>query len=201
MREPHEVLHMTDRVRPILTSLRRNLARFFCLDDHMGQWSGPAARASEPTDTKHTRAPDDTDNPGESAAMEPDWKWRRHPVLLAHQEEMPEDTTRDARYEAVRGLMAARQGATDVAIRHFAVAARQADLDLTRIPGFWTLDRSGIRAAIDAYEKAGRIRDAAALSARLRTRFRPRAIAPIPTNVTHLPITRRVAHSRVDHIQ
>ena len=41
--------------------------------------------------------------------------------------------------------------------------------------------------AVAAYEDAGRVREASALSARIRTMFRPRALTPVPGNVTELP--------------
>lgn len=99
-------------------------------------------------------------------------KWRRHPRLRDYQAPLPEHV-RVARHEAVRGLCAARAGATDLAIHHFALAARSDEVDLTAVPGFWDLTRGQMTMAVEAYEQAGRYRDAAALDAHIATIFRP----------------------------
>lgn len=114
-------------------------------------------------------------------------RWRRHPQLLKQSLSDLSLNQREARHEAVRGLYAARAGALDVAVTHFTRAARCPDLDLSEIPGFWQLTRSAMNTAVEAYEAVDRIRDASALHARIRTMYRPRAISPVPANVTHLP--------------
>ena len=87
----------------------------------------------------------------------------------------------------MRGLYAARAGAMDVAEEHFSRAALCPEIDLSAIPGFWQLGRSAMMTAVEAYERTGRIRDASALNARIRTMYRPRALSSVPANVTHLP--------------
>ncbi len=99
-------------------------------------------------------------------------KWRRHPQLRGYEAPITSDV-RTARHEAVRGLCAARAGANDVAVSHFAIAARCDEVDITAVPGFWTLTRGQMQMAVDAYEQVGRVRDAAALDAQIATIFRP----------------------------
>lgn len=90
-----------------------------------------------------------------------------------------------ARVAAVRGLVRARAEYFDSARDLFAEAATlDPDLDLTTIPHFWSLPRRGQQAAIEAYELAGRERDAARLIARVRRAFRPRLVAPLPGDQT-----------------
>jgi len=60
----------------------------------------------------------------------------------------------------------------------FAQAAVDPSIDLTDLAGFWQLSRSAMLIAAVAYEDVERFRDAAALSARVRTRYRPRALTP-----------------------
>lgn len=103
---------------------------------------------------------------------QPSLKWRRHAQLRAYEPALPEDV-RQGRHAAVRGLFAAREGALDVATRHFALAAQCDEVDLTAIPGFWNLTRGQMQTAVDAYESVGRHRDAAALDAHIETIFRP----------------------------
>jgi hypothetical protein len=84
---------------------------------------------------------------------------------------------RRARVAAVRGLMRARDERFDAARGCFAEAARlDPRLDLASIPNFWSLPSGAHQAAIDAYELAGRERDAAVLIARVRKTFRPRLV-------------------------
>lgn len=123
-------------------------------------------------------AADETDGPV--------FRWRKHPVLL-NREPLIRNEERDARHEAVRGLFAAQAGAHSCAEEHFTRAARVYAIDLTDIPGFWALSRTAMLTAVTAYENAGRLRDAAALSARIRTLYRPRALNEVPSNVTALP--------------
>ncbi|MGI8484111.1 MAG: hypothetical protein ACR2OU_07600 [Thermomicrobiales bacterium] len=105
------------------------------------------------------------------------FRWRRHPQLRIDRslDAMPE-CERSARLAAVRGVFAARDGHFDTAAEFFLVAAREPAIDLGDVPGFWRLSRAGMQAAIDAYEDADRVRDASALTARIRTVFRPRPL-------------------------
>lgn len=115
-------------------------------------------------------------------------KWRRHPQLREYHAPMPEDI-RVARHEAVRGLCAARAGATEVAIQHFALAAQCDEVELTAVPGFWELSRGQMQTAVYAYEQVGRYRDAAALDAHIATIFRPSLVGarlqPIQPRESH----------------
>lgn len=114
-------------------------------------------------------------------------KWRRHPQLRAYESPLSGDT-RDGRHQAVRGLFAAREGALDVALAHFTSAARCEEVDLTAVPGFWNLTRGQMQTAVDAYEAAGRYRDAAALDANIATIFRPSLVgAPLQPIVPRKP--------------
>jgi hypothetical protein len=104
------------------------------------------------------------------------FRWRRHPQLrLAPAMPVQE---RDARHAAVRGILAARDGDFDRAAELLRDAAAVPSIHFTEVPGFWSLSRRGMQAAIDAYEASGRLRDAAALSAQIRLRYRPRAVRP-----------------------
>lgn len=100
------------------------------------------------------------------------YKWRRHPQLREYEAPISA-TVRIARHEAVRGLCAARAGASDVAATHFTMAANCEDMDITAVPGFWSLTRGQMEIAVEAYERVGRIRDAASLDAQIATIFRP----------------------------
>jgi hypothetical protein len=51
-------------------------------------------------------------------------------------------------------------------------------LDLTRIPGFWKLERAAHEAVIEAYQETGRERDEAVLRARVRSTYRPKPLRP-----------------------
>jgi hypothetical protein len=84
---------------------------------------------------------------------------------------------RRARAAALRALALSRGRRFASAQSAFAEAARlDPTLDLTRIPGFWRLERAAHEAAIDAYDEAGRVRDAAVLRARIRSTFRPKPV-------------------------
>ncbi len=111
------------------------------------------------------------------------FRWRRHPQLLGQSTAARpvdvEDHERSARSAAVRGLFLARSGRFDDARSAFAVAA-ESSIDLTAIPGFWDLSRSGMLAAAAAYEDVERFREASALSARIRLRYRPRSMSTVP---------------------
>lgn len=82
-----------------------------------------------------------------------------------------------ARVLALRGLSQARDGEYERAQTSFASAARMdPGLDLAMLPTFWNLPRRAHDVAIAALHDANRGRDAAALTATVRTRFRPRAL-------------------------
>ena len=85
-----------------------------------------------------------------------------------------------ARVLALRGLSQARDGEYERAQTTFASAARlDPRLDLALLPSFWDLPRRAHEAAIGALHDADRRRDAAALTAAVKTRFRPRALRAI----------------------
>jgi hypothetical protein len=93
-----------------------------------------------------------------------------------------------ARVAAVRGLVRAREHHFDAARGFFTEAATlDPRLDLATIPHFWNLPRGGQQAAIDAYELAGRERDAAMLIARVRKAFRPKLVHSTPGDSTPVP--------------
>lgn len=104
--------------------------------------------------------------------QQPSHKWQRHPQLRAYEAPIP-SAVRDGRHDAVRGLFAAREGALDVAMHHFTLAAQCEDVDITAVPGFWNLTRGQMQTAVNAYEAVGRYRDSAALDAHIATIFRP----------------------------
>jgi hypothetical protein len=84
---------------------------------------------------------------------------------------------RRARAAALRALALSRGRRFDAARAAFTDAARlDPELDLTRTPTFWKLERAAHEAAIDAYTAAGRDRDAAVLRARVRSTFRPKPL-------------------------
>lgn len=113
-------------------------------------------------------------------AVEDAQRWRRHPQLRGRDDTLP-CSERYARHAAVRGLFNARSGDYEGARLAFAEAAREGSLDLTALPGFWSLPRAGLTAAVLAYEDTGRLRDAYALAAHLRTHLRPCPLARLPT--------------------
>ncbi len=121
------------------------------------------------------------------------FRWRRHPQLLNRAEPLTppdaDDLERRARSAAVRGLFLARSGRYDGARSAFAAAASERSVDLTAIPGFWDLPRSGMLAAVGAYDDVRRFRDASALGARIRLAYRPRSISAVPDS----PETQRSA--------
>lgn len=85
---------------------------------------------------------------------------------------------RRARAIALRGLSQSRAHKFDAAHASF-VQATQMDpaLDLAKLPDFWRLPSGAHQAAIAAYEFVGRRRDAAALTAAVRSTFRPRLLS------------------------
>jgi len=112
-----------------------------------------------------------------------DFRWRRHPQLLTRpklSDQDPHDIERGARSAAVRGLFLARSGRFGEARSAFAMAASEPTINLTAIPGFWDLPRGGMLAAVRAYEDVKRFREASALGAQIRLKYRPRSISTIP---------------------
>jgi hypothetical protein len=186
------ILDQGERKPGLLQRIWQHLASFLCLGEEPEPVRHePIARPS----TRRIEAPL-TEPILRVVAVEPDiisqpdgFRWRRHPQLLGQPGPDLLPSEREARHEAVRGLFAARAGALECAATHFAEAARCEQIDLSAIPGFWQLDRTAMMTAVDAYERAGRIREASALNARIRTMYRPRALTSIPTNVTHMPQT------------
>ena len=84
-----------------------------------------------------------------------------------------------ARAAALRALALSRGRRFDAAGAAFTEAARlDPALDLTRTPAFWKLERAAHEAAIDAYQRSGRERDAAVLRARVQSTFRPKPLRP-----------------------
>ncbi len=85
-----------------------------------------------------------------------------------------------ARVLALRGLSQARDGEYERAQTTFASAARlDPTLDLALLPSFWALPRRAHDVAVAALHDANRSRDAAALTATIRSRFRPKALRAI----------------------
>lgn len=84
---------------------------------------------------------------------------------------------RRARAAALRALAFSRARCFDAAQAAFQDAATlDPDLDLTRVPSFWSLERSAHEAAIAAYVAAGRSGDAAVLRAKVQSVYRPKAL-------------------------
>lgn len=118
------------------------------------------------------------------------FKWRRHPQLRARSDNSrsPDarselEIRREAKAAAVRGLFLARSERLEEARSAFVEAAADPSTDLADLPGFWQLSRRAMLTAALAYEDVGRYRDASALSARVRTKYRPRAVAPLTSPV------------------
>jgi hypothetical protein len=125
--------------------------------------------------------------------QESSFRWRRHPQLRGDRATASlSDSERAARLAAVRGVFAARDGELELAADYFCEAVREPAIDLAEVPGFWRLSRAGMTAAIDAYEAAGRHRDAAAMSARIRTVFRPRLVRE-PRRIAARAASRKVS--------
>lgn len=82
-----------------------------------------------------------------------------------------------ARVVALRGLSEARAGQLTAAEATFAQAIElDPDIDLRRLPSFWTFSREVHESALRALQTTGRRNQAAALLADLRTLFRPRLL-------------------------
>ncbi|MFT4040596.1 MAG: hypothetical protein QM692_20620 [Thermomicrobiales bacterium] len=88
---------------------------------------------------------------------------------------------RRARAAALRALAFSRARCFDAAQAAFTDAARlDPELDLTRVPSFWSLERSAHEAAIAAYVAADRAGDAAVLRARVHSVYRPKPLRVRP---------------------
>jgi hypothetical protein len=108
------------------------------------------------------------------------FRWRRHPLLRNASATSPlSGKEQRARRLAVQGLYAGLRGDTDQARQLFHHAIGEAHIDLTGIPSFWQMPRAAIVAAADAYEQAGRLREATALRARIRSELRPRNVVQL----------------------
>ena len=141
------------------------------------------AHAAPPQGHSVAREADRSARAGSGTSPASPFKWRRHPQLRDRSRRMDdrtaEDRQRDANAAAIRGLFLARSERLGEARTAFAQAAAHPSIDLSEFPGFWQLSRSAMLIAAVAYEDVNRFRDASALSARIRTRFRPRAVAPL----------------------
>lgn len=95
---------------------------------------------------------------------------------------------RRARAIALRGLCQSRGHRFEAARASF-VEAIELDpaLDLAKMPDFWRLPQGAHQAAIEAYEQVGRRRDAAALTAAVRSAFKPRLFRPRAVSRVPLP--------------
>lgn len=142
---------------------------FCCLPNVVRRWlSGAAERAAERTLSTEAVSDDRSvrSTPvGDGASGEAD---RSAPCS-------PPADRRRADAAALRALLLARQRRFPAAAAAFAEALRlDPTLDLTSVPAFWDLERSGHEAAVRAYEEVGREREALILAAKLRRTFRPR---------------------------
>jgi hypothetical protein len=100
--------------------------------------------------------------------------WRAREIVLTTEE-------RRARAIALRGLSQCRGRRFDAAFASFVEAAQLDPLiDFARLPDFWRLPTEAHQVAIEAYEVTGRRRDAAALTAAVRSTFRPKALPSRP---------------------
>jgi hypothetical protein len=114
-----------------------------------------------------------------------DYRWRRHPQLLnGSTASTISDEERLARRAAVRGLYCAHNGGIEEAFLHFVHALDESTIDLTEMPSFWQMPRAAILAAAEAYEVAGKLREAAVIQARVRTELRPRNVVPMKRSAT-----------------
>lgn len=84
---------------------------------------------------------------------------------------------RRARAAALRALALSRTRRFSGAREAFIEASElDPQLDLTRVPMFWSLERAAHEAAIDAYVMTGRADEAVVLRARIRSTYRPRSL-------------------------
>ncbi|MEZ4499028.1 MAG: tetratricopeptide repeat protein [Thermomicrobiales bacterium] len=82
-----------------------------------------------------------------------------------------------ARVLALRGLSQARAGNLAAAEESFGRAiSLDPEIDLRRLPAFWSFPRDVHETALRALQVAGRRNQAASLIADMRTRFRPRLL-------------------------
>jgi hypothetical protein len=96
-------------------------------------------------------------------------------------------TERRSRAIALRGLAQARGQRYDAAFASFLEAATMDEsIDFAKLPDFWKLPREAHQAAIEAYERVGRNRDAAQLTAVVRETFRPKMIKSRPASMEPL---------------
>lgn len=158
---------------PMVLRIANAIARYigFGKDDLPKPSLVPAPQLVKPVVEKPQRALRLVDTPKDEE-QHPSHKWRRHTLLRTYKSPLTTDE-RDGRHQAVRGLVAAREGALEAAHRHFTLAAQCDEVDITATPGFWNLTRGQMQTAVDAYEAVGRYRDAAALDAHIATIFRP----------------------------
>ena len=177
--------------RSILAQGLRAIARFFGFGNppftqltYSGSTAPPADYHRSPTEPALRIVPAAESTIAQTVST---FRWRRHNQLLDRPMSSLPEEERNARHHAVRGLYAARNGALEVAERHFTLAVACPDINLCEIPGFWQLSRSAMMTAVRAYDHAGRVREASALNARIRTQYRPHALSPIAQNVTELP--------------
>lgn len=113
-------------------------------------------------------------------AAEPELLRFRSQLVARRPEAEMDGHEQRARVLALRGLSQVRDGEFDRAQTTFASAARlDPMLDLALLPSFWLLPRRAHEVAVAALHDANRSRDAAALTATIRTRFRPRALRAI----------------------
>ncbi|MCA9880182.1 MAG: hypothetical protein KC442_20450, partial [Thermomicrobiales bacterium] len=88
---------------------------------------------------------------------------------------------RRARAAALRALAFSRARRFDAAQAAFQAAATlDPALDLTRVPTFWSLERSAHEAAVAAYVAADRPGDAAVLRAKVQSVYRPKPLRARP---------------------
>lgn len=111
---------------------------------------------------------------------EPEMRWQRHPQLRSRPKaDGLAGSKRSARIEAERGMILARGGKFTEAVEAFTRAAADHAVELEALPGFWDMPRQSMMTAVAAYEHVDRIRDAAALQARIRHTLRPRALSRV----------------------
>jgi hypothetical protein len=95
---------------------------------------------------------------------------------------------RRARAIALRGLCQSRAHRFEAARASFVEATTMDPvLDLAKLPDFWRLPQGAHQAAIAAYEQVGRTRDAAALTASVRSMFKPRLFRPRQLSTRPVP--------------
>ncbi|HKG26770.1 MAG TPA: hypothetical protein VKB09_14065 [Thermomicrobiales bacterium] len=95
---------------------------------------------------------------------------------------------RRARAIALRGLCQSRAHRFEAARASFVEATTMdPGLDLAKLPDFWRLPQGAHQAAIAAYEQVGRTRDAAALTASVRSTFKPRLFRPRQLSARPVP--------------